>query len=150
MVSEGYHDTGEEWAQKLAFRQDTITRETTVEVLLYDDDTDALTDADDVGDITTEPTDGNYTRQTFTLDSPDVELSVVDGQLLAEATVTFDLADTTGTVNASGTVVDFQSDIVNAETEPNPHLLYTATLDIGSQDLSNFTELETNVQIDLE
>ena len=150
MVSEGYHDTGEEWAHKNAFRQDEITRNTTVEVLLYDDGTDELTDTDDVSDITTEPTDGNYSRQTFTLDSADVELSVVDGQLLAEATVTFDLEDTTGTVDASGTVVDFQSDIVNDEEEANPHLLYTATLDIGSQDLSNFTELETNVQIDLD
>ena len=123
MVSEGYHDVGEEWAQKLAFRQDEITRETTVEVLLYDDDTDALTDADDVGDITTEPTDGDYERQTFTLDSEDVELSVSDGQILAEASVLFDLTDTTGTVNASGTVIEFQSDVFNDEEGENPHLL---------------------------
>ena len=150
MVSEGYHDTGEEWAQKLAFRQDEITRETTVEVLLYDDDTDALTDSDDVGDITTEPTDGNYTRQTFTLDSADVELSVSDGQILAEASVLFDLIDTTGTVNASGTVVEFQSDVFNDEEGENPHLLYTAELNIGTQDLSNFDELEILVQIDLD
>ena len=150
MVSQGYHDTGEEWAHKNAFRQDEITRNTTVEVLLYDDETDALTDTDDVDDITTEPTDGDYTRQTFTLDSEDVELSVSDGQILAEASVLFDLTDTTGTVNASGTVVEFQSDVFNDEDEPNPHLLYTAELNIGTQDLSNFDELEILVQIDLD
>ena len=149
MVSEGYHDTGEEWAHKNAVRQDEITRNTTVEVLLYDDETDALTDADDVDDITTEPTDGDYTRQTFTLDSADVELSVSDGQILAEASVLFDLTDTTGTVNASGTVAEFQSDVFNDEEGENPHLLYTAELNIGSQDLDNFDELEILVQIDL-
>ena len=150
MVSTGYHDTGEEWAHKFAFRQDTITRDDTIEVLLYDDSVDELDDTSDVGDITTEPDDGNYTRQTFTLDGEDVTLSVVDGQLRAEATVTFDVTDTTGTVDATQTVVDFQSDIVNSETEANPHFLYSATLDIGSQDLSNFTSLETTVQIDID
>lgn len=149
MTSTGYHDVGEEWAHKFAFRQDLITRDTTVEVLLYDDSTDALTDASDVGDITTEPNDGNYVRQTFTLDSSDVTLSVVNGDLRAEATVTFDVEDTTGTVDASGTVADFQSDVVNAETAANPHLLYTATLDIGSVDLSQFTSLEVTARLDL-
>ena len=149
MVSTGYHDTGEEWAHKFAFRQDTITRDATVEVLLYDDSVDALDDTSDVGDITTEPTDGNYARQTFTLDGSDVELSVVDGQLRAEATVTFDVTDTTGTVDATQTIVDFQSDIVNSETEANPHFLYSATLDFGSADLSQFDNLQTTVVIDL-
>lgn len=149
MVSTGLSDYGEEWEHKLAFRQDLITRDTTVEVLLYDDNTDALTDGSDVGDITTEPTDGNYTRQTFNLDSADVTLSVDGGNLRAEATVTFDVDGTTGTVDATACVVDFQSDIVNSEMGQNPHHIYSATFDIGSQDLSSFTSLETNVQLDL-
>ena len=150
MVSTGYHNTGQEWAHKNAFRQDTITRDSTIEVLLYDDSVDALTDASDVGDITTEPTDGDYARQTFTLDDPDVTLSVVDGQFRAEATVTFNVTDTTGTVDATQTIVDFQSDIVNAESEANPHFLYSATLDFGSADLSQFDNLQTTVVIDLD
>ena len=150
MVSTGYHNTGEEWAHKLAFRTDEIVRNTTVEVLLYDDSEDNLDDTSDVGDITTEPTDGNYTRQTFELDSEDVELSVVDDQLRAETTVTFDVTDTTGTVDASQTIVEFESDIVAEDTEPNPHFLYSSLLDFGSADLEQFNNLQTTVIIDLE
>ena len=149
MTSTGLSNFGEEWGQKNSFRQDLITRDTTVEVLLYDDSTDNLTDEDDVDDITTEPTDGNYTRQTFTLDESDVTLSVADGDMRAEATVTFDVDGTTGTVDASACVVSFQSDIVNDEDEQNPHHIYSATLDIGSQDLSNFTSIEVTPRLDL-
>lgn len=149
MVSQGLSDFGEEWEHKWAFRQDLITRDATVEVLLYDDSTDALTDASDVGDVTTEPTDGNYTRQTFTLDSGDVSVTRPAGDIRVEATVTFDVADTTGTVDASMCVVDFQSDVVNGETGPNPHHIYSGTLDIGSVDLAQFTSLEVTPRLDL-
>lgn len=150
MVSTGYSDYGEEWSHKNTFRQDLAgTRDTTVEVLLYDDSTDAITDSDDVGAVTTEPNDGNYTRQTFTLDSTDVTLTQEAGDLRAEAVVTFDVDGTTGTVDATMAVVSFQSDIVNAEGTQNPHHIYSATLDIGSQNLSNFTSIETTVRLDL-
>lgn len=149
MVSTGYSNVGEEWAHKLAFRQDQITRDTTLEVLLYDDSTDSLDDTSDIGDVTTEPNDGNYARQTVTLDSADVSLSVSSGDLRAEYTVTFDVTNTTGTVDASGVVTDFQSDVVNSESSQNSHLITTSTLDIGSQDLSNFNNLETTVRLDL-
>ena len=43
-----------------------------------------------------------------------------------------------------------QSDVVNAEAEPNPHFLYSATLDFGSADLSQFDNLQTTVVIDLD
>jgi len=150
MVSTGLHDTGEEWQQKTTYRQDQIgTRDTTIEVLLFDDSTDTLTDSSDIGDITTEPTDGNYARQTINLDGSDVTLSQNSGDIRATATVTFDVTNTTGTVDAAATVVDFQSDIVNAEGSANPHLLDSGTLDAGSQDLSNFTSLDIQVNIDL-
>jgi len=154
MTSEGLSNFGEEWEHKLAFRQDLITRDTTIEVLLYNDSTDALTDSSDVGDITTEPTDGNYTRQTFTLDSADVTLAVEGGDLRAEATVTFDVTGTTGTVDASACVVSFQSDVVNSETAQNPHHIYSASLttpngDPLSADLSAYTSLESTVALDL-
>jgi len=148
MVSSGLHDVGEEWAQKLTYRQDTITRDTTLEVLLYDDSTDALTDSSDIGDVTTEPTDGNYTRQTVNLDSADVTLSVEGGNLQAQALVTFDVTDTTGEVDAWGAVNDVQSDIVNAEGAANPHLISTAS--IGTTNLSNFTSdftVEVNITL---
>jgi hypothetical protein len=63
--------------------------------------------------------------------------------------VTFDLANTTDTVDSSAAIVDFQSDVVNNETTQNPHLLFAASLDIGSVDLSNFTSIEVTPQLDL-
>lgn len=149
MVSTGYTNVGEEWAQKLSYRTDLITRDTGFDVLLYNDTSDSLSDASDIGDVTTEPTDGNYTRQTLTLDSANFTLSVESGDLRAEGTVTFDVTNTTGTVDAWGAVVDFQSDVVNSETGQNPHLIATAALDNGDQDLSALTSLEVTCRIDL-
>ena len=133
MATTGYSNVGEEWAQKFAWRQDTITRDTTAEILLFDDSTDATSDTSDIGDITTEPTDGNY-------DGGDLRIS---------GTVTFDVDNTTGTVDAWGAVNDFQSDVVNSEAGANPHLLATATFDTGSQDLTNFTSLDVTINLDL-
>jgi len=154
MVSTGYSNVGEEWSQKFTFRQDLITRDTTIDVLLFNDATDATDDTSDVGDITTEPTDGNYTRQTFTVDSTDVTLSIESGDLRATAEVTFDTDGTTGSVDASACVVDFQSDVVNAEGSANPHLIYSGLLQDSdgnpfTADLSQFTSLTTTVQLDL-
>lgn len=149
MVSTGLHNVGEEWSQKTNFRQDLLTRDTTLDVLLFDDSTDGLTDSSDIGDITTEPNDGNYTRQSFTLDSVDVTISQVSGDIRAEVTVTFDVTNSTGSVDAAATVVDFQSDVVNSEAAQNPHLLQSATLDFGTADLTQFNNLEVTQRIDL-
>lgn len=136
MPSIGYSDFGEEWAQKFAWRQDTLgTRDTTLEVLLYNQ-SDSITDSDDVGAVTTEPTDGNYSRDTLTLDSTDISLSVTNGNLEISGTATFDLTNTTGTYNAYMVVLDFQSDVVNSETGQNPHHIFSATL--PSFDAENF------------
>lgn len=147
MVSTGYTNVGEEFAQKWAFRQDQITRDTTLPVLMYDDSTDSLSDSSDVGDISTEPNDGNYSRQTVTLDGSDVSLSVANGDLQASATVTFDVTDTTGTVDAWGILNDFSSDVVNSETGANTHLIATGSFAQGSRDLDNFNSLDVTVQI---
>jgi hypothetical protein len=149
MVSTGYSDLGEEWAQKLAFRDDLISRDATISVVLFDDSVDQLDDTSDATAITTEPTTGNYTPQTITLDSSDVTLSIQNGDLRAEATVTFDLTNTTDTIDSSACLVDFQSDIVNNETAQNTHHIYSASLDIGSIDTSNFTSIDVVTQLDL-
>lgn len=137
MASVGYTNLGEEFKQKTLYRQDQITRDTTLEVLLYDDGVDTLDDTSDVADITTEPSDGNYARQTVTLDGTDVSLSVQNGELRARYEVTFDVTNTTGTIDSVGVVNDFTSDVVNSETAANTHLIYTGT--IGSADLANYT-----------
>lgn len=150
MTSTGYSDFGEEWAQKNAFRQDTLgTRDATLEVLLYDDSTDTITDSDDVAAVTTEPTDGNYTRQSITLDSSSVTITQEGGDIRAEGVVTFDVTDTTGTVDSTMCLIDFQSDVVNNETAQNTHHIFSDDFDIGSQDLSNFTSIETTIRLEL-
>jgi len=80
---------------------------------LYDDSTDGLTDTSVVGDITTEPTNTNYARQSVTVSAADLA-----GNWGAEndAQFTFDFSDvTTGDpevqdVDAAFVTVNFQSE----------------------------------------
>lgn len=140
------HDTGEEWSQKVRYRQDKInSRDTQIEVGLYDDSTDSLTDSSDVGDISTEPNDGNYARQTPQLDGGDITLSYTNGNVDAETSVTFDLTNTTGTADSVFVVINFQSDVVNSESSENDHLLFSAELGTGSVDLSNESSYTVNL-----
>ena len=150
MVSTGYTDFGEEWAQKNTWRQDEITRDTSIEVLLFDDSVDETDDTSDVGDITTELDDGNYARQTFTVDDVDVSLEFVDGNVRIEASEEFDLTDTTGTFDAYGLVNTFESDVVGTDSDPTPHLLTTATIDNGPFDADQLTDIEILVRGDLD
>lgn len=150
MVSIGYHDVGEEWSQKLAWRRDLITRETEVDVLLFDDSVDSLDDTSDVSDITTELSGGQYARQTVNLDSGDVSLSVSGGNLRVSGTVTFDIDGTSGSFDSYGLVNEFTSDIVNNETTPNPHLIATAILDGGPYDAANFSAFGVQFRGDLD
>lgn len=135
MTSTGYHDTGEEWAQKWQFRQDLIARSTTISVLLYNDDTDVdgdgvsdgdqLGDADDLGAITTEPTGSAYARQTIGLDSTDISFSGTT----AEFTVTYDTSDSSVTVDAYAVIVTFDA---TGDGAANDHLLLSDELEDAS------------------
>jgi len=150
MVSTGYHDTGEEWAQKSTYRQDNIVTRDNVDILLYDDSTDSLSDSDDIGAITTEPTSGNYTRQTETLDTSAFSLSVSGGDTRVTVNTSFDVTNTTETVDALAVVVDLQSDVVNSETGQNPHLVVSSLFSGGSRDLSQIDTLNLDERIDLD
>jgi len=149
MTATGYHDTGEEFAHKATYRTDLLTRPASVDILLYNDATDALTDSSDVGAITTEPAGAAYSRQTVSLDASDVSLSQAGGDLRAEAAVSFDTSDSSQTIDAYAVVVSFQSDIVNSESSANDHLLTSAgvgqTIDLSS---GNDT-VDLNIDIDL-
>jgi len=151
LTSNGLHDTGEEWAQKSAFRQDTIsTRDTEIEILLFNDATDSLSDSSDIGDISSEPTSGNYTRQNVTLDTSEWTLSVQSGDLRVQGTPQFDTTNTTETVDAWAAVVDLQSDVVNSEGSQNPHLLASATFASGSRDLNPVDTVNVDVNLTLD
>lgn len=150
MASNGLHDHGEEYAQRVLWRSDAITKDTTIAVGMYNDTTDALTDGSDVGAITTEPATGNYTRTTFTVDSADVTVSQAGGNIEISATVTIDTTNTTGTVDAWFTVVNFDADLVTADTAATDHLLASAPFGGGSIDLANFSSVDVTVTISLD
>lgn len=124
------HDTGEEYYQdKLSGESFTIG--------LYNDNSDNLTDSNDVGDITTEPSDGNYSRQTGVAFSSSDDSG--DWILTNDSQVQFDVTDTTGTVDAYFIVVNFQSDD-KSDGAATDHLLATGSLS-QSYDLSNLDTL---------
>ncbi len=145
MAVNGTHDVGEEFKQKSIYRTDLITRPGTLEVLLYNDSTDSLSESSDVGDITTEPSEGNYTRQSLSFDSSDFSLSIdASNDLQAEGSVTFDTLDTGDTVDGYALVASFQSDVVNSESSANDHIIASATF--GTTDLSNFSDVTVDFQ----
>ena len=145
MAVDGTHDVGEEFKQKSIYRADTLSRPTTLDVLLYNDSTDNLSESSDIADITSEPSAGNYTRQSVSFDSSDLSLSV-DGSsnLQVEGSVTFDTLDTGDTVDGYALVASFTSDVLNAETGSNDHIIASSTF--GTTDLSNFSDVTVNFQ----
>jgi hypothetical protein len=146
MAVNGTHDYGEEWKQKNIFRQDTIsTRNSSLTVGLYNDNSDSLGEASDVSDITSEPSSGEYAPQTLSLDSSDLSLSVDgSGNLQVEGTVTFQLLDTGATVDGYFITTSFQSDIVNSESSENEHIVISGTF--GTEDLSQYSEIDVTIQ----
>lgn len=125
-------DLGEEWM--ITNNLDSAS----VDVGLYDDSTDSISDTDDVADITTEPSDGNYTRQS----GIDVSASDISGDwgIDNDGTVTFDVSGTTGDVDSYFFVVNFQANDTG-DSSATDHLVVTGSLS-QSYALSNLDTLE--------
>lgn len=133
------HDTGEEFIMDVVFRLDTITKPTNLSIGLFNDGTDALSDGSDVPDITTEPSGGNYARQTATLDGSDFTTSDSGGDWqVTIADQTFDTSNSSQSVDAYFIVVAFDSDDTNDAGTTTDHLFWTGSLDqtydLGSVD----------------
>lgn len=136
-------DIGEEWLVK----SDLSTA--TVDVGLYNDSTDSLTDSDDVANITTEPGDGNYARQT------DVSISANnisgDWGVVTDGKVTFDLQNTTPEVDAYFFVVSFQSETAG-DSNAQDHLVVAGglsqTYDLNSVDTLEVSAGTAGVSVD--
>jgi hypothetical protein len=114
------HNTGEEFVFKQLDGE-------TVTVSLFNDATDSLTDADDLGAITTEPSGTAYSRQSATVTlsqarDGDAKLDVDD--------VTFDVSDSTQSVDSCVIIVNFTSSQAGA----GDHLFFTAPLTDASGD----------------
>lgn len=131
MVNTELHQHGEEYMQDLV-----INSGDTYDIGLYNDSTDSLSDTSDVGDITTEPAGSAYSRQSDAATDFTASLSGGDVQI-AGTTQTFDVSDSTQTVDSVFVVVNFTSDLVSSDGSATDHLFFTNALD-QSYDLSQF------------
>lgn len=128
-------DIGEEWLMEVAQDGASVT------FLLYNDSTDTITETDDVGAITTEPTSGNYARQTDTVTTEQLTgTGGGDWGYDNDADVVFDVTNTTETVDAVGYLATFTSTVAG-DSGDTEHLIAVDTLS-ETRDLSNYDEIE--------
>ncbi len=138
-------DPGEEFIQKYVFSDEVSRPATTLTVGLYHDATDALTEAEDLADITTEPSDGNYARQSVDFGATDMLVTDDNGDWQVELSeaggpIIFDVTSTTGLVDAWFVVITFQS-VDKGDGTPTDHLFFCGLLD-QEYDLSNLDQLQ--------
>lgn len=100
-------DLGEEYIIKNNFDG------ATVEIGLYNDSTDGLTDTSDVGDITTEPANTNYARQSTTVSAADIS---GDWGVETDSLIEFDFSGVT-TGDAEAVDVDTGFFVINFQAE---------------------------------
>lgn len=128
------HDHGEEFVQDLI-----INSGETFQIGLYNDATDTLSDSSDISAITTEPAGSAYARQSETASSFSASLDGSNDIVITGSTQTFDVSDSTQTVDSVFVVVNFASDVVSADGgTQTDHLFFTNALD-QSYDLSQFS-----------
>lgn len=145
----GLHDTGEELVVDILFRVDTVTKPSSLNIGLFNDSTDTLTEASDIGDITTEPAGSAYATTTADLDTSDFTNQDNSGDWESViADQTFDTSDSTQTVDSYYTTASFQSDDTG-DSSANEHLFFTGTLsqDYDLQYVDNFTLTGAGVSI---
>lgn len=129
-------DYGEEYVQKLV--SNNLGAKTTWTVGLYNDSTDGLSDSSDVGAITTEPTGASYAKQSVSLPGDATLGTNASTNVYIElADQTFDVSDSSQSVDAYFIVVSFTSDVINSESSDNDHLLFNGSLN-NTLNLSNW------------
>lgn len=125
-------DLGEEWTIKNDISSLTVT------VGLYNDADDAISDTDDLAALASEPTDGNYARQSVTLTADDDG----DWHVQNSAQITFDVTSTTGTVDSWFIMYNFTA-VDTSDGGGTDHLIATGALS-QSRDLSQIDTLNVS------
>lgn len=109
-----------------------------VELLLYSDATDALTESDDLAAITTEPdTAQTYARQSSAIQTLSINTNYGFDN---EADYVFDVSGNSETVDAAGLVANFDSSVAGDGGTATDHLIAAAFL-TQTRDLSEFDTL---------
>ena len=118
------------------------------DVLLYNDTTDAAGDTTDLAALTTEPSDGNYVRQTATFVAAAAN---GDWKSSNDTEISFDVGSTTGTVDAYAIVANFQSTEAG-DSAATDHIIVTGSMsqsrDLSQIDILNFTAGTVGVSFD--
>lgn len=130
------HDMGEQYIIRSAGND--ISPATGVDVSLFNDTTDALSGANDVADITTEPAGASFERQTASM--PAGLTLQFDGSTNYQFVISdqvYDTSDSTQSVDAYFTVVSYQGDNDGSATD---HLYFTGGLD-QTYDLTSVDQL---------
>lgn len=133
----GLKDTGEEFLVDYVF-EESVTKPTSVDVGLYNDNTDSLTDSDDIGSINTEPGGASYARQSVSFGTGFSSVDNSNGNWETQMVdLTFDVSDSSQTVDGYFVVITFQSDD-KGDGSATDHLFWTAPLP-SSLDLSGLS-----------
>lgn len=129
-------DLGEEWMNKFDISASTP------DVGLYNDSTDGISDANDLADITTEPTSGNYSRQaSISVSAADIS---GDWGIYNDNSISFDVTNTTEDVDSYFFVINFQA-TDTGDGSATDHLVLTGALS-QTYDLSNVDTLTISSQ----
>lgn len=122
--------TGEEFAIRGIVQDSGLSFNPNLEISLYNQSVDALNDASDSGEITTEPSGSNYSRETIELDSVEITTSQNDNsnyqfEFEDQALIT---DDSTQDVDAYIVFVTFESELKDDE-ENTEHYFFAGNLD---------------------
>lgn len=140
-MSYGLSDYGEEFILRKTFLED-LGSVSSMEIGLYDDTTDSLTDSDDVGALSTEPSGSAYSRI-----SEDFGTANYSGQMPSnkvEAIIadhSFDLKDDgSGSVDSYFCVITFNANTVSSDSSQTTHIIARGALE-QSYDLASVDTL---------
>lgn len=145
-----FADHGEEFVQDLV-----INSGKTFTVGLYADvdgpnggsisGADDIVDSSDVGAVTTEPAGSAYAQQDDAASNFTASLDGSNNVVISGSTLTYDVSDSSQTVNAYFVIVNYASDVVSSDGgTATDHLLGTGYLD-QEYDLAQF---DTTVDLD--
>ena len=122
--------TGEEFAIRGIVQDSALNFNSTLEITLYNQSTDALTDGSLPSEITTEPTGSNYVRETIALDTAEIttEQNTNSNYQFVFEDQTLITDDSTQSVDAYAVFVTFQSDL-QGDSSTDEYLFFAGNLD---------------------
>lgn len=135
-MAAGLHIIGEEFMTKLF--SGNVSQATSVDVGLYNQTTDSLTESDDLAALTTEPVGSAYARQTVSLPAGTSDSATTSNWKSVFATQTFDVSDSSQDVDAYFVVVNFDSAEAGDAGTATDHIMFSGDLS-QTYDLNSIT-----------